>query len=105
MIGDEGEGAALEHFPAKISEDRTSLGVQVPEHLIGAPATQESDDICVNSSTEESIGTCSSETACSYVRWEDSNRRAKILYSKLDGMSNVSRLDFDNMVVCIINMC
>ena len=63
LVGDEGEGTPSQHFLAEVAENRACLGVQVSDHFVRSPATEEADDICVNATTKQGVCACSSEAA------------------------------------------
>ena len=51
-VGHESKGTMLEHGGSKGCNEGECLGVEVPEHGIGAPSANEADDIGVDTTTE-----------------------------------------------------
>ena len=55
--GGEREVAEMEHLWSERRGERGSLHVEIPEHGVGAPATDELDDVGVDAGAEEGHGT------------------------------------------------
>ena len=71
LIGDQGVGTPCKHALGEGVHNRGGLEMQVTQHLIRAPASEQADDIRVNIGNEECIGTGCSEASGSNVRWEE----------------------------------
>ena len=56
LVGQESKGAALEHAGREIPHHRFSLHVEVAQHFVRAPATEQTNDITVDMGTKESHG-------------------------------------------------
>ena len=76
LVGDESELATCEHLWGKGAEQGVGLGVEVSEHLIRPPASQEADDVGVYSTTEESVGACGAKASGRDVRRKEAQSRA-----------------------------
>ena len=53
MVREEAEVAMIEHAASELAHDRFGLDLEVAEHLIGAPSSEQADDVGVNFGTEE----------------------------------------------------
>jgi hypothetical protein len=52
LVGEQSERPADKHAACKIPHDGFGLDVQVTEHFVAAPATEETDDVGVNLCTQ-----------------------------------------------------
>ena len=68
LIGDDIVIAMLKHASSVVFHDVSVLDVEVSEHFIRAPVTNEGDDLRFNSFIKQVIGSGSTKIACRYVR-------------------------------------
>ena len=68
LIGDEIAMAMLQHASSIVSHEVYVLDMEVLEHFIRVPATDEGDDLRVNACIKQGIGYGGTKTACQYVR-------------------------------------
>ena len=63
------EGAAAQHGGGEVADERKSLGVEVPEHGVGAPSTDKLEHVLVDATAEEGHGAAHAQAAGSdFVR-------------------------------------
>ena len=67
LIGDEIVSAMLQHAMSVVFHEVSVLDVEVSEHTIRAPATNEGDEIRVNACIKHGIGSGGTKTACQDV--------------------------------------
>ena len=82
VIWVETEMPTLEHEGGEIAHDWLSLEVEIAEHFIRAPPTQQSDDICVNITTKESHSARGAKGVGRNVLWEETELGAKYCCSQ-----------------------
>jgi hypothetical protein len=69
LVGGYNKDAVEQHAGGKVPHHRLSLGMQVLlKHLIGAPVTKETDDVCVDLGTEKGDHARGLEGSGRYVR-------------------------------------
>ncbi len=64
VVGNEGVGSGGEHTMGVVPHERVSLDVQITEHFVRAPLTNEADDVRVNLGQEKGGRASSTETSC-----------------------------------------
>jgi hypothetical protein len=69
-VGKQGE-LSLQHSGGETSHDRFGLDMEVTQHFIGAPATDETDDISVDLSAKEGHGASRTKRASTDIRMEE----------------------------------
>ena len=72
MIGMKSEGTVVEHTGRKVAHDRFGLNMEVAEHLVGAPAAHEADEVGVHFSAKEGHGPRSVEGTGGDIGGEES---------------------------------
>ncbi len=72
-----GKGAVVEHTGSKIAHDGFGLDMEVAQHLIGAPASDQSDDVGINLGTKKGHGAGGAKGPGGNVGGEEAIERAQ----------------------------
>jgi len=71
LVGVEVVVAISEHMGSKITHVRFGLYMQIAQHVVRAPVTQQLDDVAINVGTQEGHSTGGPERACRNVTREE----------------------------------
>ena len=94
LVGNEGERATGEHAAGETPKDRTDLRMEIAEQFVGAPATNKTNNVGVDASAEEGVGTGDTEAPGGDIIEEEIYGRAKVLYCQANCFCNVGRSDY-----------
>ena len=88
------EGAAKEHKAREVSHDRLRLNMEVAEHLVGAPVTDELNMVGVDVGAKQCHSASSMKTTGRNIGGEETEgRRVQGCHSSAEGAGDVSRTD------------
>ena len=93
MVGQEGKVAASKHLGSKISHDRLGLYMQVSQHLVGAPAPEETNAISIDVCAQECHGAGRSKGAGGDVGGEETVGRTKQTGGQTEKCRELGRFD------------
>ena len=67
LVRDKSEGTTDKHETTEVIHNRSSLEVKVAKHFVGAPATEQANDVGIDVGAEEGVGAGGTEATGRYI--------------------------------------